>query len=57
MERLGSERHAMNGAGMHTQETAEISARVKEIEGKLDMLVELARRIAERAGATSSSVR
>lgn len=47
----------MNGADMEAQEAAQISARMKEIERKVDRLEELARQMVERVRTTSSSVR
>jgi outer membrane murein-binding lipoprotein Lpp len=45
----------MNGVEMNAQETAEIAARLTELEGKVDQLEELARQVAEGIAATSSS--
>ncbi|MDT0451960.1 hypothetical protein [Streptomyces hesseae] len=50
-----TERHDMNGAGMHANEAAEITARMAEVDKKLGQLEELARRICEKGVATSSS--
>ncbi|MET9507040.1 hypothetical protein ABZX62_00965 [Streptomyces flavidovirens] len=50
-------RHEMNGAEMHQHEAAEIAARMDELEGKLGLLEELARQVAELLAATSSASR
>lgn len=49
------ERHEMSGVEMNAQETAEVTARLAELEGKLDQLEELARQLANGMAATSSS--